>query len=242
MARHPIGDEQKAALLEAYRRSAEPGSHASHRAAAAAAKLDRRTAARAWHSGIGGSPPIKAAIEAERTMARAALRREQLAKEIAAATALAAEDAAASRSLQGQSVRLLCERARSMLRVMHEEGIESYERSLVRLAKDEDPGSTRAVGARRALLDLASVLAKVSEVAERGARLESAILGDPSVTVAGSIELRPVLPATITSAQLAEQAQAALRAAEYMREQEAEAVAKQALPPKGGDGAVHQPQ
>ena len=139
-------------------------------------------------------------------------------------------------------MRSLCEAARGMLTALHEEEIHEYERSLLRMAKDEDPGSTRAKGARRALMDIAAIIARISEAAQRGQTMEAAILGEPNVHIAGSIEVRPVLKATITSAQLAEQAQAALRAAEFMREQEAEAAAKQALPPKGAEGAVHQPQ
>ena len=98
MARHPITPEMQAALLESFRTDVAPGTFASFRRAAAAAGVDRRLARKAWNVGVGSAGPVKDQIERERTLARAALARETLAKRVASASSLAMEDASASRS------------------------------------------------------------------------------------------------------------------------------------------------
>jgi len=237
--RHSISDAQKAQVLEALRSHPEPGSFGSFRAAAAAAGLDRRTIARAWRNGWPGDAagPIAEMIELEKVAARAALRREQLAKQVAAATALATEDAAEARAREGSTLRALLDAAGDALRALHREKIGEYMERLARLVQVGDPGDPVPKGARRALRELADVIKTLGEGAAVAQRMGHLVLGEPTAIVGGEVGVRPVVPQAVTSEALIKEIEAATRDAERLRLLEEEAAAK-AAPSKGNHAPV----
>ncbi len=224
-----ISDKQRSDLLESFRKDLDCGSPASFRRAGEAAHVDARTARRAWQRGCVGQKPLKDLIESERTLARAALRREELAARLDEASRLAQEDAVASRTEAGKTVRLATTAARNSLVALHQAKVAEYQVKLGLLLQDaKNPGSTLATAARKALGDIIGMVAKAVEAAERGAVLEARVLGEPTVVLGGSVGIYPVAPANVTVEEVVGEIEALTRGADELRALEA---AKD-----GGDG------
>ncbi len=216
-----ISDKQRSDLLESFRKDLDCGSPASFRRAGEAAKVDARTARRAWLRGWLGQKPLKDLIESEKALARAALRREELAARLDEASRLAEEDAIASRVEAGKSVRLATAAARNSLVALHQAKVAEYQVKLGRLMQDKDPGSKLATAARKALSEIIGMVAKAVEAAERGQVLEARVLGEPTVVLGGSVAVRPVPPANVTTEEVVAEIEALTRGADELRALEA---------------------
>jgi hypothetical protein len=221
MGRRAISDLQRAKLIEAFRADAEAGTPSSFRRAALAADVDARTAKRAWERGWPPMKPIREMIELEKSLARAALRKEVLAQRLDEAQRLAAEDASESRAMAGKTVRAINTAARSAILALHEEQTHLYMRRLAQLFQNEDPTDAKATAARQAFLDLAMVIRRLAQAAHTGMEMERLILGEPTTILGGEIGIRPVIAPNATAEEIAIEAQAAMRAVAELRELEA---------------------
>ncbi len=209
-------------LLESFRMDPEPGTRGSFNRAGEAADLDYRTAQRAWERGWPRKKPIRELVEVEKALARASLRREVLAQRLEEATRLAVEDAAESRAMAGKSVRMVNVAALNALSALHQEGIFLYERRLAVMMQHEDPANEKAVAARAAFLDIAQIVRRLATAAHTGQEMERLMLGEPTTILGGGIAVHPVTPINASAQMLVEEAQAVMRAAEEMRQLEAE--------------------
>jgi hypothetical protein len=237
MGRRAISEQQHRQLLESFRTDPEPGSHASYRRAAEAAGVDPRTARRAFKVGWPGVKPIRELIESEKTLSRAALRREVLASRLDEASRLAADDALESRVMEGRAVRTVTTSATNALVALHMAKIQDFEVVLAKLMQDPvNPGSPVALAARRAFSDIAGIVSKLTEAAERGQRMCRLLLGEPSVVLGGELSLRPAVAPNADAATLVTEIQAAQRALDELRQLEARKDKSDAQP---GNGLSH---
>ncbi len=221
MGRRAVTPEQRAKLLESFRSDPAPDTPGSFSRAAVTTGLDRRTCRRAWTTGWPGFRAVREVIETERLLARAALRKEVLAQRLDEAGRLASEDAVEARAQEGKAVRLVQLTAMNALLALHAEKVHDYQRSLARLMQDQDPASRTAIAARRAFNDIASILARLGEAAERGQRMQNVLLGQPTTILGGTVGVHPVAPPNVTTEELVQEIQALQRAAEEARQLEA---------------------
>jgi hypothetical protein len=228
-----VTEQQQRQLLESFRGDSEPGTHASYRRAGEAAGVDPRTARRAWKVGWPGIKPIRDLIESEKTLARAALRREVLTARMDEASRLAMEDAVQARADEGRSVRAVTSAATGALLALHAEQVHTYERTLARLMQTEDPNDAKAKAARRAFRDITEIVTRLAEAAERGQRMGRLLLGEPSVVLGGELSLRPVVAPNADTATLVTEIQAAQRALDELRQIEARKEKPDAHPGNG---------
>jgi hypothetical protein len=217
-----VTEQQQRQLLESFRGDSEPGTHASYRRAAEVAGVDPRTARRAFKVGWPGVKPIRDLIEVERTLSRAALRREVLTARMDEASRLAMEDAVQARADEGRSVRAVTSAATGALLALHAEQVHVYERTLARLMQTDDPNDSKAKAARRAFLDIAMIISKLAEASATGQRCLALVLGSPTHIISGDLALRPVVAPNADAAALMAEIEAARRAADELKELEAE--------------------
>lgn len=110
-----VSDQQLAKLSSHFAEHGAPKSGKDFAAAGAAADLDRRTARRAWESGIKGRPPLSGSLGTAQTLARATLT-NSLRAEREAAPALAAADAAEQLAREASMSRAVSEAVHVLLR------------------------------------------------------------------------------------------------------------------------------